>query len=637
MNDIPRCENLTLCYTELSRAYVDLSQQLSEDEINGDHADDATWILSASFIILTMQSGFGLLEMGSAAAGNEVNIMMKNAADVIFGSLAYYFLGYGISFGQPSIPFMGLGDFAPDGADMESESGLLYSRYIFQLSFAATATTIVSGMVAMRMRFFVYCLFSFVAIIAYAFVAHWAWASDGWLRTMGAYDFAGAGVVHLFGGTNGLVAIYFLGPRRGRFDGTRPKSDFRPVSQSSMLFGLFMLWWGWIGFNCGSTFGITGDKWIVATRAAITTVSSTGAGGAAAMAYSMYKTGGKMLNVEDVVNGILGSLVTSSAVCAVIHTYESLLLGAAGALVALAANKLVLRLRLDDVVGAAGVHFGAGIWGLISVGLFADGNLPGVDVSSGLFRGGGMRLLGLQVLLIVAVSAWALMFSSLFFYLTGVAISRDWKNPRAGLRVSPEEEERGADLAFHGVDPLGEEDDEYSHSTNGTETGKVEICDIDSTMEKKERKFAQNESPNANLSNRTVDDACSVEHEMEEEKLEVVGSAQSLALHSEVEIREEDDTPNADEKQMDAVLPNTKCETDSFDLEDEFRENPDIEAAIHSAAAQLPHPCPMLPPVTSDSISTDRRRSKEAGSDRRKCMKRASEKRKSMQSRRILL
>jgi len=439
-----------------------------------------------------MQSGFGLLEMGSAIAGNEVNIMMKNACDVVFGSLSYYLLGYGISFGKPSIPFMGLGDFAPDGANLGSESGLLYSRYIFQFSFAATSTTIVSGMVAMRLRFFVYCFFSFMAVIAYAFPAHWLWAEGGWLSAMGAYDFAGCGPVHIFGGINGLVAIYLLGPRTGRFDGTRPKSDFRPVSHTSMLFGLFMLWWGWIGFNCGSTFGITGDKWIVATRAAITTVTGSGAGGAVAVAYSMYRTGGKTLEVEDVVNGILGALVTSSASCSVIHTYDSLVIGAVGALVALFFNKLVARCHLDDVVGAAGVHFGAGVWGMLTVGLFADASLPGVEVRNGLFRGGGLHLFGLQVLAVASISAWGIVFSYVFFYLTGVAISKDWSNPRAGLRVSLEEEKLGADAHLHGVNPMLDDDDdpedeESIDEEDEKDTENDNSCDVENVSKNKEQ------------------------------------------------------------------------------------------------------------------------------------------------------
>ena len=204
-----------------------------EGESRG-YADDATWILTASFVILTMQSGFGLLEAGSCSPGYEVNIMMKNIIDVVFGSLAYYLVGYGISFGQPSIPFMGLGNFPADGGYDEVESGLLYSRYIFQLSFAATSTTIVSGSVAQRLRFFLYVVYSFCSIVFYSFVAHWVFDSGGWLNQMGVHDFAGAGPVHLFGGINGLIGVLFVGPRKGRFDGTRPISDFFPSSPTSV-------------------------------------------------------------------------------------------------------------------------------------------------------------------------------------------------------------------------------------------------------------------------------------------------------------------------------------------------------------------------------------------------------------------
>lgn len=191
-----------------------------------------------------MQSGFGLLEAGSCSPGFEVNIMMKNIVDVVFTALSYYLVGYGISFGEPSTPFMGMGSMPADGGYEEVTSGLIYSQYIFQLSFAATSTTIVSGCVAMRLRFFVYILYSLLAVIFYAFVAHWVFADNGWLKEMGAVDFAGGAPVHVFGGINGLVATLFLGPRTGRFDGTRPITDFIPSSPSSQCLGLLVLWWG---------------------------------------------------------------------------------------------------------------------------------------------------------------------------------------------------------------------------------------------------------------------------------------------------------------------------------------------------------------------------------------------------------
>ena len=155
------------------------------DGLSGEYADDATWVLTSSFVILTMQSGFGLLEMGTAAKGHEVNIMLKNIFDVVCGACAYFLVGYGISYGSPSNPFMGLGDFFVDANNGEDlDNGLVHSKYIFQFSFAATSGTIVSGCLAMRCRLIVYCLYSFYAVIVYSFVAHWVWADDGWLKIL---------------------------------------------------------------------------------------------------------------------------------------------------------------------------------------------------------------------------------------------------------------------------------------------------------------------------------------------------------------------------------------------------------------------------------------------------------------------
>eukprot|EP00565_Helicotheca_tamesis_P005195 CAMPEP_0185727228 /NCGR_PEP_ID=MMETSP1171-20130828/2968_1 /TAXON_ID=374046 /ORGANISM="Helicotheca tamensis, Strain CCMP826" /LENGTH=591 /DNA_ID=CAMNT_0028395743 /DNA_START=43 /DNA_END=1818 /DNA_ORIENTATION=+ len=426
------------------------SFQQSKDE--GDFADDATWILTSSFVILTMQTGFGLVEMGSSMAGWEVHILLKNAADVFVGAMSYWLLGYGLSFGTPSSPFMGFGGFDPVAGYDPIESGLRFSQYIFQFSFAATATTIVSGCIAMRLRFFVYIIYCFFAVIFYSFVAHWIWADDGWLNTLGAYDHAGGGPVHLFGGINGLVAIIMVGPRTGMFDGKRTKKSFRAVSPSSQLFGLFMLWWGWIGFNCGSSFGITGLKWVVATRSAISTVNGSAGGGITSIIYSYLRTGRKLIKVDHMVVGILGSLVSTTAACSVINTHESILVGAIGAIVSNLVCSLMKYLHLDDPVGGVGVHVGGGIWGVIAVGIFADASLPGADVRSGLLHGGGMHQLGLQLLETVALTGWSLVTAIPFFYICGIGCSRDWRNPRKGLRMTVEEEMQGADKFLHGLD-----------------------------------------------------------------------------------------------------------------------------------------------------------------------------------------
>lgn len=422
----------------LSASCPTLGEILSTDFENEQWKDDATWILTSSFVILTMQSGFGLLEIGSSTKGNEVNTMLKNVADVIYGGLAFYLVGYGIAYGNPSNPFIGLGDFLPDGDSNQSiESGILYSRYLFQLSFAATATTIVSGCISMRMKFSVYCAFSLYAVIAYAFVAHWVWADDGWLLNLGFYDFAGGAAVHLQGAMNGLIAILFVGPRKGRFDGSRPESDFAESSPTSMLFGLFMLWWGWIGFNCGSTFGISDDKWLVAARAGVNTINASCGGGIAAMMYSKLQSKGKYIRPPDIVNGILGALVSSSPTCAAVHTHASLVIGAVGAILACWVNDSVVKKwwQLDDPVGALGVHAAAGIWGVIAVALFADAKIPGAGVGgSGLFYGGGFGLMWNQLIGLVAIMGWSVVTSVPFFYVCGIILGGNWKRPRDGLR-----------------------------------------------------------------------------------------------------------------------------------------------------------------------------------------------------------
>mmetsp|Transcript_29060 Transcript_29060/g.53108 ORF Transcript_29060/g.53108 Transcript_29060/m.53108 type:complete len:672 (-) Transcript_29060:466-2481(-) len=437
-------------YQDNNRYLYEAPTLRPEGESRG-YADDATWILTSSFVIFTMQSGFGMLEAGSCSPGFEVNILMKNIIDVVFTALMYYLVGYGISFGEPSTPFMGKGCFPADGGYDEVPSGLRYSQYVFQLSFAATSTTIVSGAVAMRLKFFVYVLYSLIAVIFYSFVAHWTFAKGGFLKDMGAYDFAGGASVHVFGGINGLIATLFLGPRTGRFDGTKPIKNFFPSSPVSQCLGLFCLWWGWIGFNCGSSFGITNDRWVVAIRCAVTTINSTVGGGITGMLYSLWRTERKFIIPEHVINGILGSLVAITPACAVVNTYDAFPIGIIGALVALGCNTFHCYCHIDDPVGAVGVHAGAGTWGLLAVGLFADCELPGVEVMDGLFRGGGFKLLGLQVVTIVCTMAWAIMWSTIFFYIVGIILSRDWRDPRKGLRVTREEEEQGADLYFHGV------------------------------------------------------------------------------------------------------------------------------------------------------------------------------------------
>lgn len=227
--------------------------------------DDATWILTSAFIIFTMQSGFGLLESGFVSRKNETNIMVKNAIDVIFGGLAYWIFGFAISFGDSELSngFTSWGNFF---LDTDHEDFAVFAKYFFQLSFATTATTIVSGAMAERVNINAYIAFSFVNTLSYSFPAHWIWHHDGFLKQMRAVDVAGCGPVHLVGGVASIVAAVMLKPRKNKFDEHGKPRKLQMGSSTNVLLGTFMLWWGWLGFNCGSTFGISGIKWKVASR-----------------------------------------------------------------------------------------------------------------------------------------------------------------------------------------------------------------------------------------------------------------------------------------------------------------------------------------------------------------------------------
>ena len=185
--------------------------------------------------------------------------MVKNAVDVIFGGASYWLFGFGLSFGEGSLnnPFCGMSDFMTDAG--EGDMGHVFSKYVFQLSFATTATTIVSGAMAERTNLKAYILYSFINTLTYSFPAHWMWTEKGWLYNLGAIDIAGCSVVHIVGGSSALVATLMLKPRKGKF--TNGKLNHIPMaSPTNVLLGTFMLWWGWLGFNCGSTFGISGGK-----------------------------------------------------------------------------------------------------------------------------------------------------------------------------------------------------------------------------------------------------------------------------------------------------------------------------------------------------------------------------------------
>ncbi|XP_002736983.1 putative ammonium transporter 2 [Saccoglossus kowalevskii] len=402
--------------------------------------DDATWILTSAFIIFTMQSGFGLLESGSVTRKNEVNIMVKNAVDVIFGGISYWAFGYGLSFGESSgsNAFVGVGDFFVDSSN--DGMGYLFASFVFHTSFATTATTIVSGAMAERTKITSYMIFSFLNTLVYCFPAHWLWAKTGWLKKLGVVDIAGAGSVHLVGGTTGLVATLILKPRFGRFEG---KNKIPAMgSPTNALFGMFMLWWGWLGFNCGSTYGITGGKWKLAARSAVATISSSIAGGIVGISLS-FVTKRKIFDICYLINGVLASLVSITAMCALSQPWQAFIIGGFGAICACLGCELMVLLRIDDPVGVVPVHAMASIWALLSVGLFVRrDNIEGIALYNGLFYNGGWYMLGIQLLSIVVIAGWTLCTSFILLKLLDLTI---------GLRVPLVEEVLGADLVEHSL------------------------------------------------------------------------------------------------------------------------------------------------------------------------------------------
>ncbi|VEN55964.1 unnamed protein product [Callosobruchus maculatus] len=403
--------------------------------------EDTNWVITSSFMIFTMQTGFGMLESGCVSIKNEVNIMMKNVADIVLGGLTYWIFGFALSFGRSEVNngFLALGDFFIDPPLSDPLKGGVYAAFIFQLSFATTATTIVSGAMAERCNFKAYCLFSFLNTIIYCIPAGWIWGEHGFLKKLGAVDIAGSGAVHLIGGSAALASALMLGPRLGRYDkGIGPLPLGNPVNA---VMGLFVLWWGWLAFNSGSTYGLSGAKWHYAARAAVMTMMSTFGGGTVSILYTMVKLQGK-IDALDIINGILGSLVAITGGCFLYRGWEALLIGTIGALLTCSAMPLFDLAGIDDPVGASAVHGVGGIWGVLAVGLFADNPAP-LDTTNGrcgLFKGGGWYLLGIQALTVVCLLTWGLVTTSLLLWAINKVIT---------IRMEVHVELLGADLTEH--------------------------------------------------------------------------------------------------------------------------------------------------------------------------------------------
>jgi len=384
------------------------------------------WTLIAAFLVFLMQAGFAMVESGFTRAKNACNILMKNLMDFSVGAIAFWAVGFGLMFGTTN-GFFGTTDFFFSAATGDGEAWN-YAFWMFQVVFAATAATIISGAVAERTKFSAYLVYSvFVSALIYPIFGGWAWGSlyngGGWLEGLGFIDFAGSTVVHSIGGWLALAGAIVVGPRLGKYD---KAGKVKPIPGHSIPLaglGVFLLWFGWYGFNPGST--TTGDPSIAII--AVTTTLAAAAGAITAMLATWFKYG--KADVGMTLNGALAGLVGITAGCANVTPLSAVIIGAIAGVLVLFSVLFFDKIRVDDPVGAVSVHGVCGAWGTLAAGIFS------VD-------GFSWKQIGVQLTGIGACFVWAFVTGLILFKLIDVVI---------GMRVSKEEEMAGLDFCEHGA------------------------------------------------------------------------------------------------------------------------------------------------------------------------------------------
>ena len=402
------------------------------------------WFLIGAALVFFMQCGFAMVETGFTRAKNAGNIIMKNLMDFCIGTVVFILIGFGLFLGEDMVGLIG-----KPGLDIfTAYENFDYSNFVFNLVFCATAATIVSGAMAERTKFLSYCVYSgVISALIYPVEAHWIWGG-GWLAQLGFHDFAGSTAIHMVGGLSALIGAKILGPRIGKFetdkDGKVTKVNAIPGHSLTLgALGVFILWFGWYGFNGAAAKSIDqlGSVFMATTIApAIATVTC--------MVFTWLKYGKP--DVSMCLNASLAGLVGVTAPSDVVDCVGASIIGiVSGLLVVFGVWLLDYKLHIDDPVGAVAVHFCNGIWGTVAVGLFANPKVPGYSLANadgkqlaGVFYGGGFELFGYQLLGMIAVLAWTGVTITLTFYAIKKTI---------GLRASRHEEIVGLDITEHGL------------------------------------------------------------------------------------------------------------------------------------------------------------------------------------------
>ena len=393
---------------------------------------DTIWVLLAAALVFFMQAGFAMVETGFTRAKNAGNIIMKNLMDFALGSLVFWAVGFGLMFGADHFGLFGSFDFFVQGDYSSTIPTMVF--LIFQTVFAATAATIVSGAMAERTKFIAYVFYSIIiSTIIYPITGHWIWGG-GWLSQIGFHDFAGSTAVHMVGGVAALIGAIMLGPRIGKYSKNGKSHAIPGHSLTLGALGVFILWFGWFGFNPGSTLSITGDGAILSVgNIFVTTNLAAAAGATVTMIITWFRY--KKPDVSLTLNGALAGLVAITAGCDAVSPVGAVLIGSIAAFIVVFGIEIIDKVfKIDDPVGAIAVHGLCGAGGTIMVGLFS--------VDGGLFYGGGFHKLGVQSLGVVTVGAFVAVAMLIIFTIIKKTI---------GLRVSTTEEIAGLDIEEHGL------------------------------------------------------------------------------------------------------------------------------------------------------------------------------------------
>lgn len=402
------------------------------------------WFLIGAALVFFMQAGFAMVETGFTRAKNAGNIIMKNLMDFCIGTVAFILLGAGLMLGQDALGgFLGI----PTAGIITDFANYDWANFVFNLVFCATAATIVSGAMAERTKFLSYCIYSFmISFIVYPIEAHWVWGG-GWLSQMGFIDFAGSAAIHSVGGITALIGAIMVGPRIGKYErnaeGKVVKVNAFPGHNIPIgALGVFILWFGWYGFN-----GAAAKSGTELAQIFLTTTVAPAVATCVCMIYTWIKN--KKPDVSMCLNASLAGLVGITAGCNAVDLIGSIVIGAvSGVLVVVVVLLLDVKLHIDDPVGAVAVHLANGVWGTLAAGLFAtSSSAVGIDgpiyalVHHTSFTA-GLKVFGVQLLGIICILAWTTATMTFFFWVLKKTV---------GLRVSPEEELKGLDVTEHGM------------------------------------------------------------------------------------------------------------------------------------------------------------------------------------------